>query len=58
MLRITRVAKDLNLVDRNAVIFLSKCEADTIQIKNYPPYIREWIRRERLERDSGESSEK
>jgi len=50
--------KDLTLVDREAVIFLAKCEADTVQIKNCPPYIREWIKRERLERDSGESSEK
>ena len=50
--------KDLTLADREAVIFLAKCEADTVQIKNCPPYIREWIKRERLERDSGESSEK
>jgi anti-anti-sigma regulatory factor len=49
--------KDLTLVDREAVIFLAKCEGD-VQIKNCPPYIREWIRRERLERESDESSEK
>jgi hypothetical protein len=48
---------DLNLVEREAVIFLAKSEAD-VQIKNCPPYIREWIRRERLERESDESSEK
>ena len=56
--RIVLDPQDLNLVDRDAVIFLAKCEADTVQIKNYPPYIRKWIKRERLERDSGESSEK
>jgi anti-anti-sigma regulatory factor len=55
--RIVLDLKDLNLVDREAVIFLAKNEAD-VQIKNCPPYIREWIRRERLERESDESSEK
>ena len=53
--RIVLDLKDLNLVDREAVIFLAKCEAD---VQNCPPYIREWIRRERLERESDESSEK
>ena len=56
--RIVLDLKDLTLVDRDAVIFLAKCEADTVQIKNCPPYIREWIKRERLERESDESSEK
>ena len=56
--RIVLDLKDLNLVDREAVIFLAKCEGDTVQIKNCPPYIREWIRRERQERESDESSEK
>jgi anti-anti-sigma regulatory factor len=39
--------KDLTLVDRDAVSFLSQCEADGIKLKNCPAYIREWIRRER-----------
>ena len=39
--------KDLTLVDRDAVRFLGTCEADSIQIKNCPAYIREWITRER-----------
>jgi hypothetical protein len=55
--RIVLDLKELTLVDREAVIFLAKCEAD-VQIKNCPPYIREWIRRERLERECDESSEK
>jgi len=55
--RIVLDLKDLTLVDREAVIFLAKCEPD-VQIENCPPYIREWIRRERLERESDESSEK
>jgi hypothetical protein len=39
--------KDLTLVDREAVKFLERCEADSIKIKNCPEYIREWITRER-----------
>jgi hypothetical protein len=39
--------KDLTLVDRDAVRFLESCEAASIKLKNCPPYIREWITRER-----------
>jgi len=39
--------KDLTLVDRDAVRFLERCEADSIKLKNIPAYIREWIARER-----------
>ena len=39
--------KDLTLVDRDAVRFLERCEADRIKLKNCPAYIREWIARER-----------
>ena len=39
--------KDLTLVDRDAVRFLERCEADSIKLKNCPAYIREWIGRER-----------
>jgi anti-anti-sigma regulatory factor len=41
--------KDLTLVDRDAVRFLERCEADSIELKNCPAYIREWITRERRE---------
>ena len=41
--------KDLRLVDRDVVSFLRRCEADGIQIKNCPAYIREWINGERSE---------
>ena len=44
--------KDLTLVDREAVRFLENCETDSINIKNCPAYIREWITRERA--DSGD----
>jgi anti-anti-sigma regulatory factor len=47
--RIVLDLKDLTLVDREAVIFLASCEADSIKIKNCPAYIREWITRERNE---------
>jgi hypothetical protein len=38
--------KDVTLVDRRAVKFLVRCEADSIELENCPPYIREWIKRE------------
>lgn len=38
--------KDLTLVDRDAVRFLARCEADSFKFKNCPAYIREWITRE------------
>jgi anti-anti-sigma regulatory factor len=37
---------DVTLVDREAVKFLAYCEADSIELENCPPYIREWIQRE------------
>ena len=46
--RIVMDLKDLTLVDRDAVRFLGRCEADSIELKNCPAYIREWISRERL----------
>ncbi len=39
--------KDLKLVDQDAVNFLRRCEADSIQLRNCPAYIREWITGER-----------
>jgi anti-anti-sigma regulatory factor len=48
--RIVMDLKDLTLVDRDAVGFLERCEADSIKLKNCPPYIREWITRQRRER--------
>lgn len=38
---------DVTLVDREAVKFLVHCDADSIELENCPPYIREWIQRER-----------
>jgi ABC-type transporter Mla MlaB component len=39
--------KGVKLIDREAVIFLANFETDNATITNCPPYIREWIRRER-----------
>jgi len=55
--RIVLELTDLRSVDGEAVKFLEKWEADSIKLKNCGLYIREWIRRERLERKSGKSSE-
>jgi anti-anti-sigma regulatory factor len=41
--RIVLDLKDLMLVDRDAVKFLERCEADSITLKNCPAYIRRWI---------------
>jgi anti-anti-sigma regulatory factor len=39
--------KNVTIVDRNAVQFLARCEARSIQLENCPAYIREWIRSDR-----------
>ena len=55
--RIALDLTDLRSVDGEAVKFLEKWEADSIKLKNCGLYIRERIRRERLERKSGKSPE-
>src|SRR5882757_6609142 len=55
--RIVLDCTDLRSVDGEAVKFLEKWEADSIKLKNCGLYIREWIKRERLERKSGKSPE-
>jgi anti-anti-sigma regulatory factor len=41
--RIVLDLKDLTLVDQDGVSFLKGCEADGIQLRNCPGYIRVWI---------------
>jgi anti-anti-sigma regulatory factor len=41
--RIVLDLKDLTLVDHDGVGFLKDCEADGIQLRNCPAYIRVWI---------------
>jgi len=36
---------EINLVDRDAVMFLARCEEDGTKLRNCPRYIREWIMR-------------
>jgi len=56
--RIVLDCADLRSVDAEAVKFLENSEADSIKLKNCGLYIREWIRRERLEKESDRNSEK
>ena len=45
--RIVLDSKDLKLVDQDAVSFLKRCEAESLQLRNCPAYIRKWIAGER-----------
>lgn len=45
--RIILDLQDLTLVDQDVVSFLRCCEAESIELKNCPAYIREWITGER-----------
>ena len=38
---------EVRLVGRDAVRFLTHCEADGVKLDNCPAYIREWIEKER-----------
>src|SRR5690242_14592991 len=42
--------KNVSLVDREAVKLLARCETNGAELRNCPPYIREWVTRERAER--------
>ena len=44
--------EDITLADRDAVTFLMRCEQNGIRLENCPPYIREWIEREKGTRKS------
>ena len=39
--------KEVGVIDRDAIRFLVRCEADGITLENCTPYIREWIQREK-----------
>ena len=39
----------VSLVDREAVKLLAHCETKGTELRNCPPYIREWVTRERAE---------
>ena len=40
---------EVELVDREAVRFLARCEAEGIALTHCPAYIREWIEREKVQ---------
>jgi hypothetical protein len=40
---------DVTLVDLRVVRFLIRCEDQGVDLVQCPPYVREWIRRERAE---------
>jgi len=39
--------RDVSMVDRIAMRFFSRCEADGVTLENCAPYIREWMEREK-----------
>jgi len=41
--------QNVDLVDREAVKFLARRELNGTELRNCPPYIREWVTRERTE---------
>ncbi|MFN7938314.1 MAG: hypothetical protein U0R19_33610 [Bryobacteraceae bacterium] len=52
--RIALNLKDLTLVDEDAIIFLERYESNGIALEHCPPYIREWINRQRVGDHKGE----
>jgi len=38
---------EVDVVSREVVLFLEGCAASGIQLKNCPPYVREWMAQER-----------
>ena len=38
--------KEVTLVDRDTIRFLARCEADGVEVRNCPAYIRQWIETE------------
>jgi hypothetical protein len=49
--------KNVLLVDREAVKLLALIEANGTELRNCPPYIREWVTRERAETQARPSAQ-
>ena len=49
--RVVLDLEDVKLVDRDAVRFLSGCEANGTELRHCSPYIREWIAKEKNTRE-------
>lgn len=43
--------KDVLIVDREAINFLAVRESNGVELRNSPAYIREWVTRERADRN-------
>jgi hypothetical protein len=39
--------KDVSVIDREAMCFFARCEADGVTLENCASYIREWMEREK-----------
>jgi hypothetical protein len=44
--------KNVSLIDREAVKLLARCQTNGTELRNCPPYIREWVKRERAESET------
>jgi anti-anti-sigma regulatory factor len=53
--RIVLDLKDLTLVDRDAIRLLGNCEQQGITFRNCPAYVREWMRRDRGDREHNQN---
>ena len=42
--------KDVILVGQDGITFLAECEGAEVTLANCPPYVREWITRERSDK--------
>ncbi len=49
--------KGVLLVDREVAKFLAVSEANGIELRNCPAYIREWVARERAQTSAGRSDQ-
>jgi hypothetical protein len=49
--------KEVNLVDRPAVRFLSQCQAEGIEFRNLSRYISRWVSREATTKDGHSDGE-
>ena len=42
--------QEITIVDRDALQFLARCEADGIKLENLPAYVRDWLASEQSQR--------
>lgn len=45
--------KDVTLVNQDAVEFLARCEANSVQLRRCPAYIQKWMEQGRQGKDGG-----